>query len=148
METNLAVVKKGENNLYPPSHIISCLPPELLSTIFNFLACTHVLQDFECWVHVTHVCSHWRHIAIDYPNLWTHISLHNPSWVLEMLAHSKTASITVEADEVDEDHQSPRNIALLNILKCLPHIRKSLMQPESRPRVVPESLTHRFWNRW
>ena len=51
-----------------------------------------------------------------------------------MLARSKTASIVVEADEVDEDHQSPRNIALLDILKCLPRIRElSLMQlePES-----------------
>jgi len=49
-----------------------------------------------------------------------------------MLAHSRMAPITVEATEVDENRQSPMNIALLDILKCLPHIRElSLMQPQS-----------------
>ena len=124
------MAKKAQNN--PPPHI-SRLPPELLSIIFNFLACAHAPRDFECWVRVTHVCSDWRRVALDYPNLWTRISLHSPSWALEMLARSKTASITVDAAAVDEDRHSPMNIALLDILKCLPRIRElSLMQPVSQ----------------
>jgi len=129
MDINPAVAK-AQNN--PPAHIFR-LPPELLSIIFNFLACAHAPRDIERWVRVTHVCAHWRRVALHYPNLWTRISLHSPTWALEMLARSKTASITVEAVEVDEDRQSPMNIALLDILKCLPRIRElSLMQPLSQ----------------
>jgi len=131
MEINPAAVARAAKN-NPPSHIFR-LPPELLSFIFNFLACAHAPRDFERWVRVTHVCSYWRRVALDYPNLWTRISLHSPSWALEMLARSKTAPITVEAAEVVGDRQSPMNIALLDILKCLPRIRElSLVQPESR----------------
>jgi len=130
MVINPAVAKKSQNN--PLAHI-SRLPPELLSIVFDFLTSAHAPRDFERWVRVTHVCSHWRRVALHCRNLWTRISLHSPSWALEMLARSKTASITVEAAEVDEDQQSPMNIALLDIMKCLPRIRElSLMQSESQ----------------
>ncbi|KAG0696799.1 hypothetical protein DFH29DRAFT_1082712 [Suillus ampliporus] len=82
---------------------ISSLPSELLATIF-----THILEEqvfdrcrgihrqgVPTWEIVTHVCRHWRQVALACPTLWTFID-HAPARRLTiMLERSKTAALVV-----------------------------------------------------
>ncbi|KAG0696802.1 hypothetical protein DFH29DRAFT_949556 [Suillus ampliporus] len=82
-------------------------PSELLATIF-----THILEEqvfdrcrgihrgmhrqgLPTWEIVTHVCRHWRQVALACPTLWTFID-HAPARRLSiMLERSKTAALIV-----------------------------------------------------
>ena len=59
---------------------IARLPPEILGYIFLW----HVAieqkfswrwggEDYYRWMRVTHVCHHWREVALNTPRLWTNI---------------------------------------------------------------------------
>ncbi|KAI0311244.1 hypothetical protein OF83DRAFT_1151684 [Amylostereum chailletii] len=98
---------------------ISRLPPEVLSRIFSIHAINqppgsdnYVWDDKDeeadppsmsqvqlGWITVTHVCRHWRQLALDQPCLWTEIcfALGN-RWVEEMLVRSRAAPIVFERD--------------------------------------------------
>lgn len=94
--------------------IVSRLPLEILSTIFKSIAEGHVIDsEFESefdmpkdlrgphWIRITHVCSLWRHIALECPTLWTRISPEYPQLAFEMLKRSKSAPLTVIVNLVD-----------------------------------------------
>ena len=96
MEAAIRALKVRHNSL----NFISRLPAELLSWIFELLALsedtTPVGRKPHC-VGVSHVCSQWRHIALECPRLWTHIQCPlYPRWAMEMLKRSKMAPITVK----------------------------------------------------
>ncbi|KAI0060703.1 hypothetical protein BV25DRAFT_1789986, partial [Artomyces pyxidatus] len=82
---------------------ISIIPPEILARIFEF-------HSFDCppasdhnqapslgWIaSATHVCRHWREVALDHPHLWGRISFAiGPEWTAEMVLRVKTAPISV-----------------------------------------------------
>lgn len=62
---------------------INTLPPEILSNIFLFLMLTtsFVRDSFDShgrahqWLRCTHVCRHWRQVALQSPILWSFITL-------------------------------------------------------------------------
>ena len=55
------------------------------------------------WVPgVVHVCRHWRAVALDYPRLWLHITLHlGLEWATRMLTLSKSSPITFSLVDPD-----------------------------------------------
>ncbi len=134
---------------YTGPDIISTLPPELLSRIFRF----HALEELPrfdlgigCsklgWIRVTHVCRHWRQVALNDSSLWARITIPEfpplPKWIPEMLVRSRNAPLVLHFDSND-----PSNKDILS--KLPPHIshtRKLLLRGLSRfvypSRVVRE----------
>jgi len=90
---------------YNTLSIIARLPPEILSIIFKCVAsatqasCNPVYHRIS-WIKLTHVCTHWRRVALECPSLWTTIPLAHPRWAEEMLARSREAPLTIVADVV------------------------------------------------
>ncbi|KAI0718112.1 hypothetical protein C8Q72DRAFT_153898 [Fomitopsis betulina] len=83
---------------------ISILPPELLSNIFLDVAgrgsADPALWDPEAvdyWIHVTHVCTSWREVALQCTLLWSYLDLPIPSRILEeLLARSRDAPLSIK----------------------------------------------------
>ncbi|KAI0284067.1 hypothetical protein BC826DRAFT_894091, partial [Russula brevipes] len=79
---------------------ISILPPEVLARIFHLVAVLpwHKLESLK-WISVTHVCRHWRQVALDDSSLWARISGWMPvariTWVSEMLARARNAPLSI-----------------------------------------------------
>ncbi|KAG2348863.1 hypothetical protein BDR05DRAFT_1055806 [Suillus weaverae] len=78
---------------------ISCLPPEILVTVFrhfesseNHTSTSRRPRAPICQI-LTHVCKHWRQLALDCPTLWTFISCVSPRWLDAMLERSKDAHL-------------------------------------------------------
>jgi hypothetical protein len=99
-QASVLALKSQKNSLAP----ISRLPPELLSQIFSLVK-TKVISHHSTmsptgleWVKVTHVSTHWRHIAINLPSLWVDPPLKNFRWVQEMLQRSKDAGLEIMVD--------------------------------------------------
>lgn len=78
----------------------------MLSSIFIFIARTDTGQSKYSsgtadWIKLTsHVCQHWRDIALGCPASWAGITFERRSWVEEMLKRSKMAplSLNVQID--------------------------------------------------
>jgi hypothetical protein len=80
---------------------IFVLPPEILARVFHFLVLDEppfTGRQNIGWIRVTHVCRHWRQVALDDSSLWAKIWAipENPKWVSEMLARAKNAPLDVE----------------------------------------------------
>jgi len=80
---------------------ISALPPELLARIFHFHALWEPswLGEHKLgWIGVTHVCRHWRQVALDDSSLWARIRVfsHRPQWFSEMLVRARNASLSID----------------------------------------------------
>jgi F-box-like len=80
---------------------ISLLPPEILARVFHLL----VLEEPPLsggrrlgWIRVTHVCRHWRQVALNDSSLWAKIwgIPTNTKWISEMLARAKNAPLDIE----------------------------------------------------
>jgi hypothetical protein len=83
---------------------IFLLPPEILilARVFHLL----VLEEPPFsgrrhlgWIRVTHVCRHWRQVALDDSSLWAKIICGIPTrtkWMSEMLARAKNAPLDIE----------------------------------------------------
>ncbi|KAI0264841.1 hypothetical protein BC834DRAFT_970411 [Gloeopeniophorella convolvens] len=91
---------------------ISLLPTELLAHIF------HLLRDDRDYYEdvpqlpllsaVTHVCCHWREVALSDSSLWSAIwdiipRRCNQQWLIEMLSRSKNAPLDVNLDTPHTD---------------------------------------------
>ena len=115
------------NTLVP----ISVLPPEILARVFRIL----VLEDPPLtesysgrqnlgWIKATHVCRHWRQVALDDLSLWAKIWTipRNIKWISEMLARAKNAPLDVEftLEPVAKSSQE----ALLMITPHISHTRQ------------------------
>ncbi|KAG6846932.1 hypothetical protein H0H93_011039, partial [Arthromyces matolae] len=80
-------------------------PPEILGVIFKEVRrlvedqtfpYQSIGRDHVWWIRaVSHVCSHWRNVALHLPGLWTNIPLGNPTWAKEMVVRSKSAILTI-----------------------------------------------------
>ncbi|TCD60496.1 hypothetical protein EIP91_009959 [Steccherinum ochraceum] len=94
---------------------IARLPPEVLGRIFVVYSQremasvqTYRVNPFETrstfpykWIVVTHICSHWREIALGTPELWTTIRLGlvRPEVIEVFLSRSKHALLRVDGKE-------------------------------------------------
>lgn len=96
------------NSLSP---ICNAFPSELLAEVFAYLSISekpgerHIIESHMLsatreilgWIKVTHVCRHWRNVALDYPSLWGHISYNiGPEWTRLMMERVKAAPIILK----------------------------------------------------
>ncbi|KAJ7760560.1 hypothetical protein B0H16DRAFT_1532699 [Mycena metata] len=73
---------------------IGRLPPEMLSKIFLF-----VQSNTLSWIEeVSHICRHWRAVALNCPNLWCFPIFSRSKWADEMLKRSKMAPLSIRLD--------------------------------------------------
>ncbi|KAH7927841.1 hypothetical protein BV22DRAFT_244612 [Leucogyrophana mollusca] len=89
---------------------ISSLPPELLAAVFvqyarQSFSETHQPSYYNpkiakqlMWTKVTHVCRHWRQVALSCPALWTFLVFTSSPWLKEMLVRSKMAPLVIDVD--------------------------------------------------
>ncbi|KAI0750594.1 hypothetical protein BC629DRAFT_1598852 [Irpex lacteus] len=91
------------------------LPPELLAEVFLYLAHStpstarrsspfSISQDTGmsgppyAWLKVTHVCHHWREVALSAPQLWSTIwTVGGLECLQEFISRSKKALLTIES---------------------------------------------------
>lgn len=87
---------------------ISLLPPEILARVFHLLASeetTYSDKPYFGWIRrTTHVCRHWRQVALDDSSLWARISgvptNMNTALISEMLARARNAPLEIDIDLV------------------------------------------------
>ncbi|THU75236.1 hypothetical protein K435DRAFT_707500, partial [Dendrothele bispora CBS 962.96] len=85
---------KTRRNLHA---FISKLPPEILSIIFLLYRDEMAFHwRTLAWIRVSHICRHWRNVALGCPALWSHPIFYMPASVPEMLLRSKSAPLTVQ----------------------------------------------------
>ncbi|KAH7922443.1 hypothetical protein BV22DRAFT_1121467 [Leucogyrophana mollusca] len=107
---------------------ISSLPDELLAAVFMHYASRlyaeycrlqdslYMPQPLQ-WIKVTHVCRHWRRVALSYPTLWSLLVPQRSRWCEEMLARSKMAALVIDTDLT---YMTPK--AVSGVEKALGHI--------------------------
>jgi hypothetical protein len=83
---------------------VSVLPPEVLARIFHLVALAESSRSKMGslrWISVTHVCRHWRQVALDDSSLWARISgsTANTAWISEMLARARNAPLAIDLFE-------------------------------------------------
>ncbi|KAI0330911.1 hypothetical protein GY45DRAFT_1323043 [Cubamyces sp. BRFM 1775] len=110
---------KGRLNNMAPAF---CLPPEILSEIFTFVAIDAYesrqrpqhprIQSYQ-WLSVTYVCRAWREIALNTPRLWSHIVLTSSKIVPEIISRSKKAPLWITGSV---DHEGDPRLAMLDRL--------------------------------
>lgn len=92
---------------------INDLPPEILSSVFLALRqIRRFRQVLPFQVTISHVCQHWRGVAISTPQLWTTITLFSEGslpCVDEWLTRSGGAPLDVRLDLYDVDYQEGLN---------------------------------------
>ncbi|KAJ3526209.1 hypothetical protein NMY22_g10257 [Coprinellus aureogranulatus] len=99
LRREIEVLERCHNSLSLPNQ----LPAEILSSIFLLVLYHHrekVLYHGENegarWIRVTHVCRHWRQVALGCPTLWAELSFANTALTEVMLSRSRNAPLTVE----------------------------------------------------
>ncbi|KAI0725208.1 hypothetical protein C8Q72DRAFT_618537 [Fomitopsis betulina] len=124
--TYMAALKSRLNMLAP----ISVLPPEALCEVF--LRVAGVGDDGVPgawppygWICVSHVCKHWRAVAISCPSLWSKINTAmRPPWISELLERSKGALLYVTVALPEDGSRSfPSDSPLVMILGHLERTR-------------------------
>ena len=82
------------------------LPPEVIAAIFSLLRVPVAssesylkLGESLGWLGLSHVCHHWRQIALNQPLFWSHLNFNSFSWAgaAEILARAKTVPLYLEA---------------------------------------------------
>ncbi|EPS94733.1 hypothetical protein FOMPIDRAFT_1063054 [Fomitopsis schrenkii] len=97
--TYLVALKSRLNTLTP----ISVLPPEVLCEVFLHVAGVGdrdngIGSHSYGWICITHVCKHWRAVALSCPSLWSKLTVtRQRPWMTELLARSKRAPLYVTA---------------------------------------------------
>jgi hypothetical protein len=96
----LSTLRHRRNVLAP----VSSLPTEVITPIFSFVRLSGTPQpgkkpDHLAWLYVSHVCHHWREIALDLPLFWSHVDFTNLTLAgaAEILARAKMAPLHLEA---------------------------------------------------
>src|SRR6266849_7559884 len=104
---------------------ISLLPPDILARVFHLLVFEKLplagIRNLD-WIRVTHVCRHWRQVALDDLSLWTEIGgiPMNAKWISEMLVRAKNAPLDIDLIA----HARPIHEALLMMPPHLSHTRQ------------------------
>ncbi|TCD71709.1 hypothetical protein EIP91_005475 [Steccherinum ochraceum] len=113
------------------------LPPELLVEIFRYYKVAELERDAytHSWLRITHVCHHWRQLALQTPTLWSDIVItgqgangqRQPACTLEILSRSDQVPLDLEVwDPTDP---------------MLPAVQ-ALMRSVPRARTLEARLTH------
>ncbi|KAI0648225.1 hypothetical protein C8Q79DRAFT_905553 [Trametes meyenii] len=78
------------HNLIAP---INALPPELLSMIYSYADSSSIKNTNI--INITHVCRHWRDIALRTPSLWARVGLGHPIGFKAFLERSKALPLQI-----------------------------------------------------
>ncbi|KAK7049344.1 hypothetical protein VNI00_005945 [Paramarasmius palmivorus] len=136
---NLRNLHSQRNSLLP----ICRLPNEVLGLILSF--CTsdlrlrgHSTTRSRSWLWPTHVCQHWRAVALGCPAIWNTPDFTKTSLAQEMLVRAKSAPLYIRAAiysdrdgkrEVLRDAlQDMTRVAKINISSSLPSILQVLAE--------------------
>ncbi|KAA1474485.1 hypothetical protein DENSPDRAFT_332310 [Dentipellis sp. KUC8613] len=118
-------VKTLRNSLLP----IHRLPPDILFKIFYIIATqkyAHIHITAESGktspryckpmdiYKLTHVCRHWRDLALQFPLLWTDIPLQEAKWAHEFLLRSQSAPLSLLVEFSSKELSPAINSALSN----------------------------------
>ncbi|KAI0317756.1 hypothetical protein OF83DRAFT_1119623 [Amylostereum chailletii] len=84
-----------QRNLLSPA---ARLPADVLNIIFLHFPALPLAPDNEptTWLFITHVCRHWRHVALDCALFWTRILFQPPQWTYLSLERAKSAPLQLE----------------------------------------------------
>ncbi|KAN0132200.1 hypothetical protein V8E53_009966 [Lactarius tabidus] len=110
---------------------ISSLPPEIFAAIFSFLYLPGIPSlggGPDCnlaRLHVSHVCHQWREIALNQPQLWSHINFNTLSLAgaTETLVRAKSVPLYMEKRVSGEHDDGGFGPLLKEVRVRLPHIR-------------------------
>ncbi|KAJ8519758.1 hypothetical protein ONZ45_g3336 [Pleurotus djamor] len=112
------------------THIaINKLPNELLSRIFKTAADvarqeTRNQDNITTLLLLKSVCSRWSHVALETPDLWSTISLHQRAWVAEAFQRSKQAPLTIIGPLANLCFDEKSEFLLSKLLSATPRIVK------------------------
>ncbi|KAI0373361.1 hypothetical protein BV20DRAFT_908688, partial [Pilatotrama ljubarskyi] len=67
--------------------LVSTLPPELLTIIFSYVVA--FAESNKDVIALSHVCKHWRSLALDFPPLWAEIKLNRRDGIIAFAERSK-----------------------------------------------------------
>ncbi|KAF8958963.1 hypothetical protein BDZ97DRAFT_1667854 [Flammula alnicola] len=85
--------------------ILACaLPEEVMRKMF--IACAQLSvgrSDTWSWVNVSYVCSIWRRVALESPDLWRYVDFSHPKWYAITSARAKMSSLHVITTVTDEN---------------------------------------------
>ena len=118
----MQLLRTLHNSLAP----ISVLPPEVLARVFHFLSLEEPpfsgKQELG-WIRATHVCQHWRQVALGDSSLWARISGMPTKLELisEMLARARNAPLDID---IELDGTPVPELILLMLPPHLSHTRK------------------------
>jgi hypothetical protein len=127
LEKSLQVLRLRRNVLQP----ISSLPPEMLATIFSFL-CLPGIPSLggepdrnRTRFRITRVCHQWRDIALNQPQLWSHINFNTLSLAgaTEILVRAKSVPLYMEIRMSGRVYDDPFRPFLKEVQARLPLIR-------------------------
>ncbi|KAF8656657.1 hypothetical protein AX16_002461 [Volvariella volvacea WC 439] len=118
----------ASNRMYTPAIApINTLYPDIPQTIFLTIA-----QDAD-WIYqsyipqISHVCSHWRSLALDTPQLWNHFQVgsaqkYNHCWISECRRRARSAPLHVHIC-MDMSSYKPALISAAAIYQAIPDFR-------------------------
>lgn len=114
-------VPRGYHNTTTP---ICRLPPEILSATFELLL-TESAQIYVPYrtrlsadvVRVTHVCRHWRQVALDCTPLWDNLDFAFPALTHAMLDRSKDAPLTLRYNMISAPKTAHNFLGVLRRLR-------------------------------
>ncbi|KZT65072.1 hypothetical protein DAEQUDRAFT_559354 [Daedalea quercina L-15889] len=112
---------------------ISVLPPEVLSEVFLHRAADWRVKKpyipvVHDWLPLSHVCKHWRSVALGCPALWSSLKVTGScEWMAELLARSKRLPLTVyiisRGPLAGSSTSQPPNESIELVLSSLERIR-------------------------
>ena len=133
------------------------LLPEILAIIFSFHADANptnpagdeivprgmtVAQFRLAWITVTHVCSLWRQVALEYRTLWTYHRFNlGPEWTTEMLRRAGDSPLNLSFSQGIVPFLPPKVDAADIISRLLPRVSGLTIDGEACTPTVLESLT-------
>ena len=120
---SLEVLKLRRNALQP----ISSLPPEIFAVIFYSL-CLPGIPSLggnpsrnRARLRISHVCHQWREIALNQPQLWSHINFNTVSFAGATKIIDRASSVPLYMEgQYDDDRFGP---FLHQLQEFLPHTR-------------------------
>ncbi|KAA1468459.1 hypothetical protein DENSPDRAFT_927379 [Dentipellis sp. KUC8613] len=166
----VAFIRTRQNTLLP----VTRLPVEALSRIFMWEAILEPPLSSHTWyshwntgqyepsqtsaklgwIKVTHVCRHWREVALNNPRLWTAMQLKSAALTRVMLERSRNLGIVIRVDAHSSDQElsvekvvasaasfreHASRIRLLD-LKTYPKMGTAILDVLSGPALLLESV--------
>ena len=109
LEESIRKLKLRRNALQP----ISALPPEIFAAIFSYLCLPGIPSlggkpsQSRARLRISHVCRQWRAIALNQPQLWSHINFDAVSLAgaTEILARAKSVPLYLEKKVSGQDNR-------------------------------------------